>query len=79
MTNDTPNPAEPECEREAYPVRVYPVARGNRIDRRFTDGLLCDVAEVLADHGYPAIDPASGDYEELGWMLWRFIFGGATR
>lgn len=81
MTHDTPYPTE-SGEGE-YPtaraVRAYPVARGNRIDYRFTDALLRDVADVLADHGYPVIDPVSGDYEELGWTLWRFIFGGPTR
>jgi hypothetical protein len=86
MTNPTPQPPEPDQPGQpdqgaAGPnsARAYPVARGNRIDRRFTDGLLCDVADVLADHGYPVIEVGGGDYEELGWTLWRFIFGRPAR
>lgn len=86
MTHDIPHPTEPDQPDQdasdasgSVSVRAYPVARGNRIDRRFTDGLLCDVADVLADHGYPVIDAGSGDYEELGWTLWRFIFGRPAR
>jgi hypothetical protein len=81
MTQDTPNPhpSNQADQETANPERAYPVARGNRIDHRFTDGLLSDVADVLAAHGYPVIDPGSGDYEELGWALWRFIFGRPAR
>ena len=80
MTPDTPHPTEDDKDENqagsTYGTdRAYPVERGNRIDRRFTDGLLRDVADVLADHGYPVIEIDSGDYEELGWTLWRFIFG----
>lgn len=88
MTHDTPD--SPAAQQDGQPehdtpassfaaVRVYPVARGDRIDHRFTDHLLCDVADVLADHGYPVIDPSGGDYEELGWTLRRFIFGSPAR
>jgi hypothetical protein len=83
MTNDIPHPphaGQPgQDTTDSNPARAYPAARGNRIDRRFTDGLLCDVADVLADHGYPVIEVGSGDYEELGWTLWRFIFGRPAR
>jgi hypothetical protein len=80
MTNDTPHPPDSDQNTTASNARrAYPVARGNRIDHRFTDGLLCDVADVLADHGYPVIESGSGDYEELGWTLWRFIFGRPNR
>lgn len=83
----TPNPPEQhqnehdgqEETSASFPARVYPLTRDNRVDHRFTDGLLCDVADVLADHGYPVIEADSGDYEELGWTLWRFIFGRPTR
>jgi hypothetical protein len=81
MTNDdTPHPPHADQDTtDSSPARAYPVARGNRIDRRFTDRLLCDVADVLADHGYPVIEIGGGDYEELGWTLWRFIFGRPAR
>jgi hypothetical protein len=81
MTNDTPQPSDQPNQGAAGPnsPRAYPVSRGNRVDRRFTDRLLCDVADVLADHGYPVIASGSGDYEELGWTLWRFIFGRPAR
>ena len=75
MTNETPHP--PASEEGS--TRAYPVARNDRIDHRFTDGLLSDVADVLADHGYPVIEVGGGDYEELGWTLWRFIVGRPAR
>jgi hypothetical protein len=81
MTNDNiPHPTHAGQDTTgSSAARAYPVARGNRIDRRFTDRLLCDVADVLADHGYPVIDVGGGDYEDLGWTLWRFIFGRPAR
>lgn len=66
----TPNPPNPAA---------YPLVRHNRIDPRFTDALLGEVAEVLAAHGYPQIDPHGPDYEELAWALWRFIYGSPPR
>ena len=80
MANDTPHlPGSDQDTTASNAARAYPVARGNRIDRRFTDALLCDVADVLADHGYPVVEVGGGDYEELGWTLWRFIFGRPAR
>jgi hypothetical protein len=81
MTPNSPEQSDQHNEPQASGTapRAYPVSRGNRIDPRFTDGLLCDVADVLADHGYPVIAMGSGDYEELGWTLWRFIFGRPAR
>ncbi|WP_119726735.1 hypothetical protein [Thermomonospora amylolytica] len=77
MTRDVPKPAN--GREETTPDRVYPVKRGDRIDYRFTDGLLTDVAGVLAARGYPTIDPNGGDYEELAFVLWNFIYGRPTR
>lgn len=47
-------------------------------DKRFTFGLIMDVAEVLRRHGYPV--PAAGNYDsgdvhrEVGQCLWRLLY-----
>lgn len=52
----------------AYPLPAQPD------DPRFSFGLVLDVANVLAIHGYPK--PTSGrDLVELQQALFRFIYG----
>ncbi|SEG93323.1 hypothetical protein SAMN04489712_13820 [Thermomonospora echinospora] len=77
MTQDASQPTN--GHQGTTPDRAYPVRRGDRIDYRFTDGLLTEVADVLAARGYPTIDPNGGDHEELAFALWNFIYGRPTR
>ncbi|MDK1474933.1 hypothetical protein QNO07_16135 [Streptomyces sp. 549] len=60
----------------AYPIRPLPDD-----DARFTFGLIRDVAEVLAAHGFPPV--TSGlDHVDLQQALFRFLYsdrpGGAS-
>jgi hypothetical protein len=47
-------------------------------DHRFTFGLITDVAEVLARHGYPIPEPGSYDtgavHREIGASLFQLIY-----
>lgn len=56
----------------AYPIRPQP-----EDDPRFTFGLTKDVADVLAEHGYPPITDGM-DFVELQQALFRFLYGGAS-
>ncbi len=60
---------------------LYPVepADSGGSDGRFTFGLVCDVGEVLARHGFPSIDDSPRDHVELQLALYRFIYVGDTR
>ena len=61
-----PAPAEP----------TYPLNRPDT-DARFSYGLLLDVADVLAAHGYPR--PATGaDLVALQQALFGFLYGPPT-
>ncbi|GAA3856782.1 hypothetical protein [Streptomyces sedi] len=55
--------------------RLYPVAPldGDN-DRRFTVGLLFDMARVVEAHGYPPLT-RGGDLVELQLALFRFLYG----
>lgn len=59
--------------------RAYPVApaQGDE-DPRFTHGLLFDVAQVIAAHGYPAIT-SGPDLVELHLALFRFLHQSADQ
>jgi hypothetical protein len=57
------------------PCGKYPLPRAEE-DARFTLGLLADVAEVLARHGYPAVE-AGGDLIDLQQALFRFLYAGS--
>jgi hypothetical protein len=55
------------------PPRVYPMPEAEvNNDRRFTLGLILDVAQVLVQHGYPKIDGL--DYVDLNMALYRFLY-----
>jgi hypothetical protein len=56
--------------------RVYPLPLTDD-DQRFTFGLVHDVAEVLAGHGYPPL-VAGGDLVELQQALFRFLYRDRT-
>lgn len=58
-----PNPAQP---------RTYPLPAPTD-DRRFTLGLVFDVARVLADHGFPEI-ASGGDLVGLQQALFNFTY-----
>lgn len=53
-----------------YPIRPLPE------DTRFGLAVLADVADVLAEHGYPTL--AGPDYAELQQALARFLYGEDT-
>lgn len=55
----------------AYPIRPRPAD-----DIRFTRGLAFDVAQVLAEHGYPPIT-SGRDFLELQQALFGFLYGGS--
>jgi len=57
--------------------RNYPIARPgpSETDTRFTFGLLLEVRDLLAKHGYPEAEAA--DLVDLQQSLFRFIYGGA--
>ena len=52
--------------------RTYPLVLTDA-DHRFTFGLVHDVGEVLAGHGYPPL-VAGGDLVELQQALFRFLY-----
>jgi hypothetical protein len=55
--------------------RAYPVAPlDGDDDRRFTVGLLFDVARVVESHGYPPVIKGH-DLVELQISLFRFLYG----
>lgn len=55
--------------------RAFPIAPRPVEDRRFTLGLVIDVARVLADHGYPEVT-SGPDLVALQQTLFRFIYVG---
>lgn len=59
---------------EVYPARAYPVALGEVGDSRFTFPLICDVADVLRQHGYPR--GSAADLVVLQQALYRFLYSG---
>ncbi|WP_329789144.1 hypothetical protein V1227_33020 [Lentzea sp. DG1S-22] len=59
--------------------RSYPLALTDTNDPRFTFGFVCDVADVLARHGFPSIGNSPQDHVELQLALYRFIYVGDTR
>lgn len=60
--------------------RVYPLPIPGRDadDPRFTVGLIRDVAEVLARHGYPPVR-AGLDIVALQQGLYRFLYVGEPK
>jgi hypothetical protein len=60
-----------------YPVK--PLEGGD--DSRFTFGLVLEVAEVLARHGYPSpADPdCAADFVDLRQTLFRFLYSQDRR
>ncbi len=69
MTTNAPgNHGRPQ--RRRYPVPL------TDSETRFTLGLQVEVAEVLQQHGYPAIKSENGlDLVELGNALFGFLYG----
>jgi hypothetical protein len=59
--------------------RVFPLPQPESgEDSRFTVGLITEVLDVLAAHGYP-VDPRSGgDYLEMRQALSGFLYGLTT-
>lgn len=55
------------------PPAVYPIPAPTD-DARFTIGLLVDVADVLAKHGFPTV-AAGADIVELQLALFGFLYG----
>ncbi|ROO88738.1 hypothetical protein EDD29_6417 [Actinocorallia herbida] len=55
--------------------REYPVERDAVGAGRVGDGLVRDVADVLAAHGWPVIEGESPDWYALMWVLVRFTMG----
>ncbi|PXY23721.1 hypothetical protein BAY59_29210 [Prauserella coralliicola] len=54
---------------------VFPVPEPDSgSDARFTIGLLADVLDVLARHGYPVADMTSGDHAHVLQGLYRLIY-----
>jgi hypothetical protein len=63
------------------PPQVYPLGEPKTgTDKRFTFGVVLEVADVLTKHGYPDIvDIASGaDVLNLQTALFTFIYGPAN-
>jgi hypothetical protein len=56
--------------------RRYPIPAADD-DDRFTFGLILDVADVLASHGYPKLT-SGDDYVELQGAVFRFIYDTTT-
>jgi hypothetical protein len=55
------------------PASAYPLRRpADDHDPRFTLGLVFDVADVLAAHGYPR--PDHTDWADLMLALFRFLY-----
>ncbi|GDY28767.1 hypothetical protein [Gandjariella thermophila] len=69
--------ASGEPVKRRYPVK--PMEDGD--DPRFTFGLVLEVAEVLAKHGYPSpADPSCAmDFVDLRQMLFRFLYAEDRR
>jgi hypothetical protein len=64
--------------RPQQPAQIYPLGlHESDTDRRFTFGLVLDVAEVLAKRGYPDIVAAGSgvDTLDLRQILFQFIYG----
>lgn len=66
--SDTPKPGPQP--------RNYPLPAPPDDDPRFTFGLMVDVADVLAQHGYPKVS-AGPDWVELQQALFRFLYAPA--
>lgn len=62
---------------QAGPERVFPLPRPEA-DPRFTVGLLLDVTQVLARHGYPADQATGHDLANLRQALFGFLYAPAT-
>ncbi|TCO64988.1 hypothetical protein [Actinocrispum wychmicini] len=63
---------------QQQPAKIYPLGHPEcGCDSRFTFGLVLDVAEVLARHGYPDIVSAksAADHVDLRTLLFQFIYG----
>lgn len=56
------------------PERAYPIRPRPDEDPRFNLGLTIDVAQVLADHGYPPIEHGL-DLVDLQQALYGFLYG----
>lgn len=52
--------------------RNYPLPRGEGTDRRFSHGLLSDVADVIESAGYPPL--TAPDLGRLYGVLFGFIY-----
>lgn len=61
-------------DEKKLPPRVYPVLGPGpgQDDKRFTFGLMLDVATVLKQHGYPEINGL--DFVDLQQALFRFLY-----
>ena len=55
------------------PAPVYPLRRPHHNDRRFTVGLVIDISEVLARHGYPPL-AAGNDFLRLQQAMFTAIY-----
>lgn len=55
--------------------RQYPIPAPDD-DGRFTFGLILEVADVLAAHGYPKVT-SGDDFVELQQVLFRFLYSSA--
>lgn len=58
----------------ASAAQNYPLPLEIDSDARFTFGLVLDVAEVLARHGYPPLSGDGLDHVDLGQALFRFLY-----
>lgn len=58
------------------PRPVFPLPQPEN-DPRFTIGLLLDVRDVLARHGYPMDRATSWDVVELRQALFRFLYASS--
>ncbi|MEU0794715.1 hypothetical protein ABZ342_32030 [Amycolatopsis sp. NPDC005961] len=59
------------------PPRIYPLPQPEH-DPRFTIGLVLDVADVLAAHGYPPLSDGGDDHVHLQQALFRFLYVPTT-
>jgi hypothetical protein len=60
------------------PAQIYPLGHPESgDDARFTVGLVLDVADVLAKHGYPDLVSATSgaDFLHVQDVLYQFIYG----
>ncbi|MEV6644559.1 hypothetical protein [Amycolatopsis sp. NPDC051371] len=59
------------------PPRTYPLPQLDD-DSRFTFGLVLDVADVLAAHGYPPLSGGGDDHVQLQQARFRFLYAPST-